>query len=166
MVTKTQQRNPIMKPSAAETKLEEELRGRPSPWPKSKEELEGYIAELMALPRGYGSCVYAASLAAVAAFNYVSGVLGMTGFQASLADLDILRRTRDWDRGRLLDYRHLLYPQYCDEESFPSLATLLAQNRIWLAEEANKLLAKEPVAAKPVLAHWKWLASQAKKEKP
>lgn len=56
-----------------------------------------YIESLVTQDHDYGTCVYAMSMAAVAAYNYVARKLGVTGFQASCADLDIVRRNRRID---------------------------------------------------------------------
>lgn len=111
------------------------------PWFSTIGELIDYIAELVEQEHDYGTCIYAMSMAAVAAFYYVSKRLGVTGLQASCADMDILRRTRGLKHGfRIIDYGNLLYPQYCSEEHFPSWETLIHQNAKVLKEEAEKIL--------------------------
>lgn len=159
---------------------EAELRDTPNPWPKSLEELTTYIKDLVEQKHDYGACVYAMSLSAVAAFNYVCHELGTTGFQASCADLDIIRRVRDLKGPfRIVDYSNLLFPQYLNDERVPGWEDALKQEHIkkWLKEEAAKKLAafeKEPVhkfkdddgiektydAAHPnVVAHWRMLVN-------
>lgn len=81
----------------SESTTEIEMRAEKVPWPETLEELTEYIASLTDREHDYGTCVYAMSLAATAAFQYVSKRLGVTGFQAGCADLDILRRTRSLD---------------------------------------------------------------------
>jgi hypothetical protein len=81
----------------AQGTTESELFAEDVPWPYTKEQLIEYVESLVNKQYDYGTCVYAMSMAAEAAFNYVSHRLGVTGFQASCADLDFLRRrTRDW----------------------------------------------------------------------
>ena len=75
-------------------RTEQAMRETKAPWPKTPEELAAYVQSLVDGPHTYGTCCYAASLASTATFNYVCSVLGMTGFQASCADLDMVRRTR------------------------------------------------------------------------
>lgn len=92
---------------------ERALREADVPWLETPEALSGYIAGLVDRPHDYGTCVYAMSMAATAAFHYVAHKLGVTGFQASCADMDILRRTRGYKNGfMILNADDLLYPQY------------------------------------------------------
>lgn len=137
---------------------EAEMREMEAPWPESAEELAEYVEALVDRPHSYGTCVYAMSLAAAAAFRYVAKRLGVTRFQASMADLDILRQTRGWKWGRLLDYEKLLYPQYCTDEHFPSWRSLVEANREELAKRAEELLAEKGEAHPHVTTHWRWLA--------
>lgn len=93
---------------------EQELRECEVVWPKNLKELTEYIENLVKRKHDYGTCVYAMSMSAVAAFHYVAHCIGATGFQASCADLDILKRTRHMDLFRIVDYGNFLYPQYKD----------------------------------------------------
>ncbi len=137
---------------------EAEMRKMKAPWPKTMEELTAYIKTLTDRPHTYGTCVYAMSLAAVAAFQYASeAVGGCTGFQASCADLDILRQTRGFDWGKILNYENLLYPQYLDDDHFPSWQTLLRTNAVKLGELAAKKLAESPDVHPNVVNHWRRL---------
>ena len=141
-------------------KTEEEMRDTKAPWPKNRRQLSEYIKSLTEREHDYGTCVYAMSLAATAAFNYVAHELGCTGFQASCADMDILRRTRHMESGfRIIDYNKLLYPQYLDEEHFPTMEVLLRENKDRLADQAiEKLKDADEFTSKAVVAHWKMLA--------
>lgn len=145
------------------TMTEKELRECEKPWPKTKQDLDEFIKVMTERKHDYGTCVYAVSLIAVAAFNFTASKLGITGFQASCADLDILKRTRNMKCFQILNIENILYPQYCNDEHFPSLETLLDQNREFLASEANKLLnEKEAKGVSPnprVEAHWKKLVA-------
>lgn len=141
-----------------EAKTEKEMRDTKVPSISTREELLEYIDSLVEREHDYGTAVYAMSMAAVAAYNYVAHKEGVTVFQASCADLDILRRNRGLLRGKILDYGNLLYPQYLNEEHFPSIQQLLRQNREWLREEAIKLLATSGYATQSVIDHWKMLA--------
>lgn len=155
--TKREQAEAIAKAGAA---TEAEMRKMIAPHLDTPEQLTDYIKSLVERPHDYGTCVYAMSLAATAAFYYVSRKLGVTGFQAGCADMDILRQTRSFKWGRILDYDNLLYPQYCDDEHFPPVSKLLAEPEVRkkLATEARQLLAKEGDAHPSVKAHWKQLA--------
>jgi len=136
---------------------EQEMRDSKVLWPKSAEELMEYIESLVKQEHDYGTCVYAISMSAVAAFYYVSHMLGVTGFQASFADLDILRRTRNMERFSIYNFDNLLYPQYRDK--FESYDSLIEKNAKWLREKALELLAKNATAHPDVIAHWKMLSN-------
>lgn len=142
---------------------EMQMREADVPWPKSEEELVEYVRSLVDRPHDYGTCVYAMSMAATAAFYYVSNRLGVTGFQASCADMDILRRTRHLKHGfRIVDYGDLLYPQYWDDELRPIFLAALKENGERYAEAARALLERSNGGAHPnVRAHWEMLASAA-----
>lgn len=139
---------------------EREMRESGVPWLKTQQELSDYIANLVAGEHDYGTCVYAMSMAAVAAFNHVATTLGVTGFQASCADLDILRRTRHVDGPfMLLKAGDALYPQY---DLHAKLDEMLTDARPWLTEQAKANLAKDNEHTHPnVIAHWKKLAALA-----
>lgn len=135
---------------------EQEMRSAQVPTLKTMDELTAYIAGLVEQEHDYGTCCYAMSMAAVAAFNHVASKLGVTGFQASCADMDILRRTRRMERFQILDLSDLLYPQYRDK--FKSFEDMLAENAEWLPGEAQKKLAESHDHAHPdVIAYWEML---------
>lgn len=135
---------------------EAELRAAADPWPYTREQLLEYIDSLVERPHDYGTCVYALSLAALAAFNFVSRKLGVTGFQASCADLDFVRRNRNIAGPFiLLKADDVLYPQYNLRER---LGEALEEWKPWLREEAKKKLSETEHAHPNVIAHWKKLA--------
>lgn len=139
---------------------EQEMRDTTVPTFHSLEELKDYIDGLVKQQHDYGTCVYAMSMAATAAFNYVASQLGVTGFQASCADLDVLRRTRHIEGPFIfMQLRDLLYPQYNLHEK---LNEFIASGQDWLKEEAAKQLAKHvqegDLAHPNVVAHWRKLA--------
>lgn len=126
---------------AAGVATEAELRDSKVPWPKTPEELVKYIETLVERPHDYGTCVYAMSLSALAAFYYVSAKLGVTGFQASCADMDFVSRSRGW-KGPwiILKAEDALYPQY----DLPArLAEAMEKWKPYLKEEAAKMLSKK-----------------------
>lgn len=99
-----------------EKMIEQEMRDTEVPRANTIGELSDYIESLVAKQHDYGTCVYAMSMAATAAFNYVARQLGVTGFQASCADMDVLRRTRRIKGPfMLVDSDKMLYPQYSIE---------------------------------------------------
>lgn len=127
-----------------------EMRDAKVPWPKTPKELTAYIEQLVDRQHDYGTCVYAMSMAATAAFQYVAHKLGVTGFQASCADLDIIRRTRSIENFTLLDWGNLLYPQY--EYKFGALPKDTWE---WAQKEARRLLEEKTEAHADVIAHWR-----------
>lgn len=139
----------------------QELRDTEVPWPKTQKELTAFIASLVKRQHDYNSQCYAVSMAAVAAFRYVAGHLGVTCFQASCADMDLIRRTRSMKGPfTIVDVSKALYPQY---DLVGDLRRYLAESGDWLRDEARKLLA-DPHAenAHPdVIAHWRALAEEA-----
>lgn len=142
-----------------EAQTEQEMRDHKAPTPNTIAELSTYIESLTNREHEYGTCCYAMSLAATAAFNYVASRLGVTGFQASCADLDIIRRTRHID-GPFIFLRgeDMLYPQYNLHEK---LREAMEGWSAWAAEQAREKLAATHGASDRVIAHWKQLAAQA-----
>jgi hypothetical protein len=137
---------------------EAELRNFEIPRFKNIDELKEFISTLETRTHNYGTCVYAMSLAAEAAYNYIASKLGVTGFQASIADLDFLRKTRGMKNGfKILNYSDLLYPQYIYK--FTSFA-ISKDNAEKLSEVAAKELegAKEGVHPE-VIKHWENIAA-------
>jgi len=158
-----------------EAKTEKEMHEVEAAWPKTEEDLISYIRSCLAavnapadigdheaLGDAYGRCVYAISLAAVATFNYVAHVEGITGFQASCADLDILRRTRRLEGPfMIVDASKMLYPQYSDTLDRVKKFLESDDTKKWLKEKAKEQLDQnkdnEHVSVE-VMAHWKKLA--------
>jgi hypothetical protein len=136
------------------------LRDLDMPWAKTDADLVEIIKALSDREHDYGTCVYAMSIAAEAAFNLMAHKLQVTGFQASCADMDFIGRVRHWKNGfRLINYDDLLYPQY--RHSFDELSweSLVRENKDHLQKEARKMLAESPNAHPEVLAHWQRLAA-------
>lgn len=135
---------------------EREMREAKVPYLKTEEELLDYIRSLVDRQHDYGTCVYAMSMSAVAALNYVASKLGVTGFQASCADLDILRRTRHIDHFMIVDFDKALFPQY---DLRAQLNAALEEAAPRLAVKAREKLAEAPDAHPSVVAHWRMLAA-------
>jgi hypothetical protein len=137
------------------------------PCPESEEELLAYIREMEAWPEGgsdmgesYGRCAYAVAYASVATFNYLAGKLGITGFQASCADMLILSLTRGMEHGfMVLNADNLLYPQY----DLPrQVHEWITDTRARLAPVARAKLDEDGGFAHPdVVARWEEIAAIA-----
>lgn len=135
---------------------EAELRDYKVPFPSDQAELIAILEAVTKRQHDYGTCVYAMSIAATAAFNYVARVLGTTGFQSGCADLDIVRRTRLMECPFvLLKAEDLLYPQY---DLRQKLEECIEAWGPWLKEQAAERLKSDRPAAPSVLAHWEGLA--------
>lgn len=135
------------------------MRDGEAEWPKTVEDLAAYVERLAGGQHDYGTCVYAMSLAAVAAFNLVAHKLGVTGFQASCADIDILRRTRRYAGPfAIIGSDKMLYPQY---DIRAEVAQMLDGWAPWAADAARKKLAERNLAscAGAVVDHWQMLAA-------
>lgn len=144
------------------TATEQELRNATVPWPKSLEELTDIVEALRTREHNYGTCAYAMSIAATAAFQYLASALGVTGFQASCADLDFLKRVRGYEHGFcIIDYSQLLYPQY-DDKLRLSPEKMLEED--WLrkdiVETAKKNLETKVGAHQAVVEHWRMLVDR------
>lgn len=146
-----------------DTATESELRELPAPKCTTAAELAAFVESMASRPHDYGTCVYAMSLCAEAAFRFIADRLGVTGFQASCADMDFIKRTRGLNHGfQLLDYSKLLYPQF-DSDMRITPETLLSEPllRKRIRDEAKKNLAEKSVAHEHVVAHWRKLAELA-----
>lgn len=122
---------------------EKELRESSIPAPKTMEELHSYIDSLVDRPHDYGTCVYAMSLSALAAFNYIASKLGVTGFQAGCAEIEFISRSRRWEcGGAVIDYSNLLWPQY--SESISGFRELVYHAAPQLVDKAQELLSQHP----------------------
>jgi hypothetical protein len=131
-----------------------EMRDMKAPWPKSWDELRDFCESLWTENNDYGKAVYCMSLASVAMFNLAAHKVGATGFQASCADMDILRRTRDMENGfRIVDYSKAMYPQYLESDQV--IALLFDELAPLLKDAAAKELATNERAHPNVIAHWK-----------
>lgn len=143
-----------------DTATESELRELPAPKCNTAAELAAFVESMASRPHDYGTCVYAMSLCAEAAFRFIADRLGVTGFQASCADMDFIKRTRGMKHGfQLLDYSKLLFPQYASDMHITP-ETLLAEPslRTRIRAEAKKNLAEKSGAHEHVVAHWEELA--------
>ena len=140
-----------------------ELQSAEVPWPRTLDELNEIIESVTKREQDYGTCVYAMSIAATAAMRYVSSQLGVTGFQASAADLDIIRRSRGLKHGfAIVDFGHALYPQYMKDEYWWSADRVLTEQKQELADAARVLIDESGEHTSPtVRGHWNWLAARS-----
>jgi hypothetical protein len=139
-------------------KTKQEMRSEKAPTPDTIESLCEYVASLVDRQHDYVTCVYAMSLAATAALNHVAHKLRVSGFQASCADLDIVRRNRGIEGPFiLLNGEDMLYPQY---DLTKKLHEAMEGWAGWAAEQAAKKIAEnEKERVHPdVWAHWVALA--------
>ena len=137
------------------TMNEQELRNAKVPRINTIKELTNYIGKLVNREHDYGTCCYAASMSAVAALNYVFSKLGMTGFQSSLADMDVIRRNRRWDNGfYVVNWKNVLYPQYWTGEYFPQPIDILKKEPKHFNELVVKKLSSTDSACNSVKSHW------------
>ncbi len=146
-------------------KTEKEMREAKVPEHGSIRELAEYLEKLVMMDHDYGTCVYAMSMAATATFNYVAGRLGVTGFQASCADLDFLKRVREWDHPFIiLQANDDLYPQY---DLHQKLEEARKEWRPWLREQAVENLKRaedDDLVSPRVREHWQKLVSELSDE--
>jgi hypothetical protein len=152
-----ERRNFAAQVESLRTLNEKELRDLKLLWPHTLEELNSLTVALTERQHDYGTCVYAMSIAATAAFHYVAHVLGVTGFQASCADLDILRRTRLYDGPfAIIKAEDMLYPQY----DIPAkVSEIVSEWKPWAAEQARIKLQENGDAHPDVRARWEQLAA-------
>jgi hypothetical protein len=135
------------------------LRDLGVPTPTTPEELNEIIDALIKREHDYGTCVYAMSMASVAAFNFVASKLGVTGFQAGCADLDIVRRTRHIKSPfMVISLQDALFPQY---DLISKTHEFIENNMDWLQNEAKKYLEDRAGKAAPTVeAHWRLIADK------
>lgn len=142
------------------TLSEEKLRDVAIPGPQTEQELHSLIAALATRQHDYDTCVYAMSIAATAAFEYMAHVVGATGFQASCADMDILRRTRRMGDSpfAIIKGEDMIFPQYGIQRRADELKE---KWKSWARDEAQKLLREHQNKEihPDVRAHWEMLAS-------
>ena len=141
---------------------EAEMREAKTPWPKTATELDSYIDSLVDRQHDYGTCAYAMSLAAAAAFNYVAHKLGTTGFQSGFAVMDFVRRENMIDGPfGFIKADDMVYPQY----DIPAkVQEWLEEWKPWAAEQARKNLSTNDLTkcAPRVVEHWRKLAGETK----
>lgn len=139
------------------TDREQTLREMNTPWPKTMVELNQFISSVIKGTHSYGSVVEAMGIAAAATLNYMGSELGVSGFQASCADLVVLRRQR-YLKGpfTLMKLEDIMYPQY---NLHDKLDEFIGDCGEWISNEAKSRLEKDQHRAhERVIAHWQRLA--------
>lgn len=134
-------------------KTETECREFIVPFYKTEEELLTFLRSLDELNHDYGTAAYAMSLAGTAAFNYIASKFGTTGFQASLAVLDMIGRIKCINGPFIiLKADDAMYPQY---DLHAQLDEFLAEARPWMKEKAKSNLNKDMSVVHPnVWEYW------------
>lgn len=111
------------------------------PWFKDLGDLTAYIEEQVGGQHDYNTVPDAIANAAVAAYNYVAGTLGASGFQASYADLQFLKKVRHLDCPfAIVKGEDMLFPQY--DGPAAKAAEYEVEWQDWAREEAKKKIAK------------------------
>lgn len=139
---------------------EQEMRAMDVPRIETWDELRAFVDRLE--KDDYGKVCYAISMACVALFNLLAHTEGITGFQASCADLDFIRRTRQMTGPfMILNGNDMLYPQLGLQRKVDEF---VANNEQWAADEATKQLAAHASPSSmvhpDVWAHWEALAAK------
>lgn len=159
-------------------KTAEEMAAAPNPRPETEIELLDYVrsvigavkyppetAQGIRTPAGdeaYSMTVHAIGLAAMAAYHYAAHKLRPTGYQASAAGIEMLRRTHNIEGPfAVVQASNMLYPQTANvvEDVAAFLREPDTQN--FLHERAKKLLIDNRITPvhHDVLAHWTRLAA-------
>lgn len=105
----------------------------------------------------YGTICHAVAAAGVAMANAVGIPAGITGFQAGFIGWMLHKRWQQWgdEPRRIVDFSHLLYPQYDDQ-----WASISPETETWLVGEAKKLIGEnvgQPMSS-AVLDRWQMVA--------
>ncbi|MER2060463.1 MAG: hypothetical protein ABTA16_16705 [Niallia sp.] len=80
-------------------------------YPKSLEEFIEYVKEIESQPHSYNTIAEALTDTTLAFFNYFASKHGMTGFQASWAEMNFIRKSRGLEAPfMIVDSSKLLYP--------------------------------------------------------
>ena len=132
-------------------------------YPNSWEELTEYVNELESRPHDYSSIADALTKATVAMFNYFACKHGMTGFQASWAELQFLKTTRGMEAPfAIIDGSKLLYPQY---DIHADINKWIEEWKPELGKIAQKKLEEDNSFAHPeVIKRWQELSKHVQVE--
>ena len=137
-------------------KTKKEMSEATVPWLKTTDELVEYINSLTDREHDGGTIPYAMSMAAMAAFYYVSRKLKASIMQGSVAGRDLIRRQRQIEGPFILiDSADMMFP---GSDPHKKLADAMKIWRTWIAGEAKRLLKEQPKASPVAKAHWERLA--------
>lgn len=126
---------------------------------ETKDDLVNLIDEITSYKHDYGTIVYGCMAAMKAAFRVVDNGPqgGITGFQAGCLGWECIHEFMAIDSpARLVDYNHMLYPQY--QDNFEK--TITSDTWDHLQKKAKEELAsgKAEGAHPDVVGHWKTIA--------
>lgn len=128
--------------------------------PKTLEEFVDLVKNIENSHQSYNTITDALADTTAAYFNYFASKHGMTGYQASYAGLEFLKKTRGMEMPfMIVDSSKMLYPQYdlvSDVEEF------LEESKTELAKVAKKNLEEldgNSLVSLKVVDRWKELAS-------
>lgn len=133
-------------------------------WEATHPDDEPYIALDHKGAAAYSECVEALADTAVDAFNLVSRALGVSGWQASVAEMQFFARSRrikgPWGVYLMED---ALYPQYDLHERLQQMRWS-DETVKWLGDCAEYALAAKDIDGglvhPNVVDHWRWLVAQ------
>lgn len=110
--------------------------------------------------KAYSQCAEAMAEMAEKAFDLAARTLGVTGWQASYAQLEFLRRSRDIEGPfGIYTMSDALYPQYDLFERLEKMRRDPVTVK-WLGDCAEYALATKDSAAERVRDHWRWLVAE------
>lgn len=128
--------------------------------PKTLEEFVDLVKNIENSHQSYNTITDALADTTAAYFNYFANKHGMTGYQASYAGLEFLKKTRGMEMPfMIVDSSKMLYPQYdlvSDVEEF------LEESKTELAKVAKKNLEEldgNSLVSLKVVDRWKELVS-------
>jgi hypothetical protein len=131
-------------------------------WERTHGPEEPYVALDGKAADAYSECAETLAATALDAFNLVAKALGVTGWQASYAELEFLRRSRGI-KGPfgLYSMEDALYPQYDLHQRLHDLRWS-DETVTWLGDCAEYALATKDdgFVAGRVADHWRWLVAQ------
>lgn len=143
---------------------QEQFKEHKTPTPKTIKELSKLISDLIPETKdlSYQDEIQALVISLELLFNFMRAKLATTNQSFSEAELLFLMRQRKTDAIRVLNYQDLLYPQYCNEECFPTAEYLIRINQAYLKDKAQKLMDenkdRKDKIHPHVWSHWENLA--------
>ena len=126
-------------------------------YPKNWEDFNTYLEEIESKPHDYNTIADALTQATVAFFNYFASKHGMTGFQASWSQLQIIGVLRGLEAPfMIVDSGKQLFPQY---DILRDVEEFLENSKPALGKIAKDNLENDTKYASPnVIKRWEELA--------